>query len=211
MCVRTSASPTLRLLCRREEEAVERTRFAVGLGIFGVAWTTNFVYLKEEWGQARAGLGDYLSSFFNIIDAALVFSTALSAPLILCGWPESARMLGATTDLLLMVKVGKLSRGNDGMSFLLSMLGAILHDMASFAVVIVTALSFSTAAFMILAPPYNDAYRTIFDGLCSSKVSTSTSRQARYALPPCKELFQMAHPPELRSTRPEPCCTTRWP
>lgn len=70
------------------------------------------------------------------------------------------------SQMIVLVKLLKLSRGHERMSFLVEMLREICVDMGPFVLIIAISLVFSTSAFMVLTVDEEESeYSSFFEGM----------------------------------------------
>ena len=105
----------------------------------------NLKNLHEELLQLSTEKLEYFYSLYNIIDASLILMQVVLPPLIACD-VQGYNHIAAVTEMLVLVKVAKLSRGNDQMSFLVTMLEEITIDMIPFMLIIFSVLIVTSCA-----------------------------------------------------------------
>jgi len=104
------------------------TEHFCGWALLLLATSINLTYLHEEVLQLAAEKLEYFYSMYNFVDASLIMLQFALLPMIAYDI-EGYNQMAALTELIVLVKVAKLSRGNDRMSFLVTMLEEIdRHD-----------------------------------------------------------------------------------
>eukprot|EP00966_Prymnesium_polylepis_P099270 2299165-Prymnesium_polylepis.1 len=109
------------LVFHRPADEEWTTELVLGWVLFGVASLMNLSYAHEEVVQLRAERRAYFMARYNIVDNVLIVLLLVLIPFLI--WRlDGAPQMAALTDLLLLVKMAKLSRGHPQLSFLTTMI-----------------------------------------------------------------------------------------